>query len=343
MVQTFKLAIITSISCPLLKTLEERKLSAFFSYTVIDSLSQLNKLPMPLSFVACLCAGFDVPEVDSHEILEQLIDRSPDLRWVHMMTAGVDYTAPNEKLQKAQQTGKIVFTNSKGAYNQSIAEFVAFGILYFAKRAGALLKIKQAHKFDKVIVDPIQKKTVGIIGYGSIGRTVARILRDGFDMKILAITRSTTFESLPAEEQSRISFLGHSADLCSVLSQSDFVVNILPLTPDTTGLFTLEMFRNMKHSAVFINIGRGRTVVEVDLIQALKEGAIAGAALDVFEQEPLPSASPLYSMENVFVSAHTMGETADVYERCLDVFQKEMANFVQKKPLRNVVDLLAGY
>eukprot|EP00826_Nyctotherus_ovalis_P022583 TRINITY_DN1747_c0_g1_i7.p1 TRINITY_DN1747_c0_g1~~TRINITY_DN1747_c0_g1_i7.p1 ORF type:complete len:151 (+),score=58.34 TRINITY_DN1747_c0_g1_i7:70-522(+) len=132
-------------------------------------------------------------------------------------------------------------------------------------------------------------------------------------------------------------------DYPKVIKNSDFVVGILPKTPKTLNYFNMEKFMMMKKSAVFINIGRGVTMVEDDLVQALNEGVITGASLDVFPQEPLPSTSKLYDMKNVLMTYHCTDRTVDYWERTMKVFEKELKRYVMRKEPINLIDKSKGY
>jgi phosphoglycerate dehydrogenase-like enzyme len=132
-------------------------------------------------------------------------------------------------------------------------------------------------------------------------------------------------------------------DLHAALPEADFVVLTIPLTADTRGLFGAQAFASMKPSAYFINIGRGGTVDEPALIQALQNGQIAGAGLDVFASEPLPSDSPLWNMPNVIITSHYSGITPHYHERAMDIFIDNLERYVKGEPLRNVVDKQRGY
>lgn len=156
--------------------------------------------------------------------------------------------------------------------------------------------------------------TLGIVGYGDIGCECARVAKHGFNMRVLAVKRdpskcnekqrSTADEIFPSDEQG----------LNKLLSQSDFVVNVMPSTPETEGFFNMQKFSQMKPTGIFMNIGRGKSVVEEDLIKALEEKVIGGAYLDVYATEPFPADSPLWGFDNVYMTPHCADWTWNILE-----------------------------
>ncbi len=196
----------------------------------------------------------------------------------------------------------------------------------------------------------LRGQTLGIIGYGSIGRELARLAK-AFGMTILVTKRDArqtkdTGYVLPdtgdpdGDLPTRI-YPGEATR--SMVAQCDYIVNTLPDTAKTHHLFNEEMFRTMKPSAFFINIGRGGTVNEKDLVRALKKGWIGGAGLDVFEEEPLPNESPLWQLDNVILTPHTSGFTSLYDERATDLFAENLRRYLQGKPLLNLVNRETGY
>ncbi|MDR3549543.1 MAG: D-2-hydroxyacid dehydrogenase [Candidatus Pacebacteria bacterium] len=334
----FRLAIITSQGHPALVRLAERKLTDCFDYDIIDTMDAVKKLPSPTPYSGCylMTMGSPLDFPIAREILETLIEKSPVLKWVHIMTAGVEYLL-TEPLKAANK--HITFTNSRGAYNRPLAEFVLMSILYFAKKMPEFMRQKATHKYEKRTVNLAYGAHVGIVGFGSIGRTVSKLLKDALNAKIYAVTADPVSE----EERKTLEFVGQIKDLPSILPKLDYLVTILPLTPATHHLIKTEHFKMMKPSAVFINIGRGPTVEEAGLIEALKSGTIAGAGLDVFEVEPLPPTSPLYELDNVLMTPHSTDIVDNMTELSLDAFERELRCFVKGKPFVGLVNLSAGY
>lgn len=241
------------------------------------------------------------------------------IRWIHALGAGVD-TLPFDILRERG----IVVTNSRGVYSDALAEFVLAAILYFAKDLGRLEQNQKAHRWEPYLVERIEGATAGIIGYGDIGRAVGRRAQ-AMGMRVLARGRS---EGPPLDE---------------LIPASDYLVLTTPLTPETRMLMNEERISLMRRSAVLINISRGAVVDEKALITALRSRGIRGAALDVFETEPLPSGHPLWSLENVLISPHTADQTADSHDRAVDLFLRNLERFQRGEPLENVVDLHIQY
>jgi phosphoglycerate dehydrogenase-like enzyme len=196
---------------------------------------------------------------------------------------------------------------------------------------------QRAHVWDLHTMDRLAGHRVLIVGPGPIGRTIARALRDGLAMRVAAIGRTgrdgdELFESVRGTDE-----------LHAALAEADYAIDTLPLTPQTRHLFDAEAFAAMKLTARFINVGRGATVVETALVDALASGAIAGAALDVYEEEPLPAESPLWDMENVIVCPHMSGDVEGTELDFARVFYDNLHRYLRGEPLRNVVDKHLGF
>jgi phosphoglycerate dehydrogenase-like enzyme len=183
----------------------------------------------------------------------------------------------------------------------------------------------------------MHEKTVGIIGVGTIGKEVAKIAK-AFGMKVLGVRHS-------GKQQEFVDEMYTTNQLDKILPNCDYVVVTLPLTKETHRLFGSKQFDLMKSSAFFINIGRGEIVVEGDLISALQMGKIAGAGLDVFEQEPLTVDSPLWEMENVIITPHTSGSTEHYNQRVIEnILIPNLKNYISGTQLSvNLVDFSKGY
>jgi len=179
---------------------------------------------------------------------------------------------------------------------------------------------------------------VGIVGMGHIGEEVARLAR-AFGCRIVATRRSVT---APTSDQHADELLPPSG-LPRLLETSDYVVLAVPLTPETRGMIGAAELGMMPPHAVLVNIARGGVVDEAALVDALREHRIAGAALDVFEREPLPAESPLWDLDNVIVSPHISGGTEIYNQRAVDIFADNLRRFLAGEPLHNVVDPARGY
>lgn len=266
-------------------------------------------------------------------INQEELRRAKKLRWIHATAAGV------ASLVETLNSRPVLLTNSSGVHPVPIAEHVFTFLLTFARnmhrmyRAG--LEKRWNRDAEQYPIFELHGKTIGIVGYGRIGEEIAKLSR-AFDMKVLAY--ASTKKSSPHIDQSYV-----KSELITLLQQSDFVVNCLPLTKQTQGMFDYSLFKHMKKSAYFINIGRGQTVVETAMVKALKNKTIAGAALDVFSEEPLPEKSPLWKMENVIITPHTAGWTPYYIDRMIDIFCQNLSAYLSDKPLPTLVDKKRGY
>jgi phosphoglycerate dehydrogenase-like enzyme len=197
----------------------------------------------------------------------------------------------------------------------------------------------------------VRGATLGIIGYGSIGRELARIAKTAFAMTVLACKRDPSRRAddgyaLPGtgDPEGRLPDAWFApAELAELLRRSDVVVNAAPLTPETERMIDAAALATMKPSAYFINVGRGASVDEAALAHALRDKRIAGAAVDVFAQEPPPSSHPLYDVENVIVSPHVSGFLPSYDDKCADLFAENLRRFLSGQRLLNLVDRAKGY
>jgi D-2-hydroxyacid dehydrogenase (NADP+) len=268
--------------------------------------------------------------------------RNPKLKWVHTITAGVDSFLADTKFRQSP----IKLTNSSGVAAVSMAEFVIQFMLMFAKQALPCLELKQKKQWKNIatskqiviLTEDLHSKTVGIVGLGEVGREVAKLAK-GFGMKVLAIRRS-------AKRVSRTKYVDvllPPGQLPKLLSESDFVVLSLALTPETMNFIGEKELRMMKPAAYLINIARGGVLDENALIKALEEKRIAGAGLDVFAREPLPVESKLWDLPNVIMSPHISAGTEDYEARATERFCNNLILYMDGKRLHNQVNKKRGY
>ncbi len=258
--------------------------------------------------------------------------KATKLKWIHLTSAGAD------RLPEEVMDSDIIATNSSGVHPFPIAEHVIGFMLMLERKLYLLGKFQSEKKWARDnlhTVDELHGKTIGIIGLGRIGKEIAKLSK-AFNTKVIAVVRH------PREEE-YVDELLMQKDLDKALKLSDHVVVCLPHTKETHHLFDYDKFSKMKKSAYFINIGRGKVVNEKDLIRALKENVIAGAALDVFEEEPLPESSPLWDMENVIISPHYSGWTPHYMDRVTEIFCENLAAYTQNKKLPNEINKNLGY
>lgn len=254
-----------------------------------------------------------------------------DLRWVHVASAGVD-----KLLFPGLLTSDVVLTNSRGIFDQPMAEYVLGCVLTFAKDMHTSIRLQDQKRWQHRETERIAGKKALVVGTGPIGRAIADQLRAA-GMNVSGAGRTTRIGDPDFGD------VHASGDLPGVIGAFDYIVLAAPLTDQTRNLVDANLLRQCKPQARLINVARGQLIVQNDLIDALAAGHIAGAALDVFDTEPLPETSPLWAMPNVLISAHMSGDTAGWTEDLVDLFTANLHSYTHDAPLRNVVDKQRGY
>jgi phosphoglycerate dehydrogenase-like enzyme len=264
----------------------------------------------------------------------ELFRQCPALKWVHTQSAGLERSLCPELIDSS-----VILTNGTGVFSAALGEFTLAAILYFAKDFRRMIRNQVAGVWEPFHVSAIEGRTLGIVGYGDIGRAIAsRAYSMG--MKILAVKRHVNNTSQPDSFAEKIY---RSEHLTRMLSCCDYVVVAAPLTPQTRGMIGKAELAGLKPDAVLINVGRGPVIDEKELVHALLEGRIKGAALDVFDQEPLPAGHPFYKLENVLLSPHCADNTSDWLDRAMQFFIVQLDRFQKGEPLANVVEKELGY
>jgi phosphoglycerate dehydrogenase-like enzyme len=262
-------------------------------------------------------------------VSKDLMRLAPRLVWIQGMGAGVEQFA-----KAGVERARVVVTNASGVSAGSMAEWVIGRLLQVWKRFREADEHQRAHAFVRTYGRTFAGSTLGIVGMGSIGCAVAERAR-AFGVFVLGLRRSAAADPAPAHE-----LLGPER-LHELLARSDAIVVAAPETPETRHLIDAAAFAAMKPGAVLVNVARGALVEEAALAEALASGRLGAAVLDVFEQEPLPPASPLWELPNLYASAHSSVSVdrylADVFE----LFADNVARYVSGKPLRNRVDMAA--
>lgn len=259
-----------------------------------------------------------------------LFTQAPELRWVHALSAGVEKLLFPEMLNSS-----VKLTNSRGIHGIPMSEHVLSLVLAFTRGLHVLFKQQQQQIWQRTPLEEVYEKTIGIVGLGNIGREVAKRAK-ALGMRVLAAKREQTAELFVDE-------LYRPDQLTELLKTADFIVVAVPLTAQTRHLFTTALFRQMKPSAYFINVSRGAVVNEADLAAALREGTIKGAALDVFEQEPLPQSSPLWTMPNVIITPHIAAISPYYLDRAIKLFCQNLTSFAAGEDMVNLIDKQKGY
>lgn len=253
------------------------------------------------------------------------------LSWLHIASAGVDAV-----LFPRLRDSDVVLTNSRGVFDVPVAEYVLGVVLAFAKDLPQSVRLQDQRTWLHRESERIAGQSVLVVGTGPIGRATARLLRAA-GMQVSGIGRRAR------EDDPDFGVVHSSAELDQYLSNVDVVVAVAPLTEHTRGMFDHAAFTAMKPGARFINVGRGELVVTDALLEALYSGRLSSAALDVFDVEPLPPSSPLWTMPNVLVSPHMSGDFFGWRHALVEVFAENFRRWRAGIPLCNVVDKQLGY
>ena len=262
----------------------------------------------------------------NEDIYKQANDR---LKWIHFGVAGVEKNLFNDIIKS-----KVILTNSKGIHARPVSEFILACILFHAKRFENCneFKISQEWKqwdIAKTMVQ-LKNKTLGIIGYGEIGKATAKLAKN-FGMNVLATRRLQKNQSSNRYVDSLIPI----SDINQIYQQSDFIAIACPLTPMTKEMISHDSFSKMKSTAYIINIARGEIIKEEALLNALNHNEIAGAALDVFKDEPLKKGHPYFNYDILFLSPHISGNFPEYQNDMIDLFIDNLIRFLNQKNLKN--------
>jgi D-2-hydroxyacid dehydrogenase (NADP+) len=260
------------------------------------------------------------------------------LRWVHVTAAGVGHALFPELAES-----DVLLTNSRGLHAPSMAEHALGVMLAFCRKLHRARDAQHERRWvqsglwtEAAPFRELAGSTLGLVGLGAVGSAIAVRAR-ALGLTVLAVRRHPAADPAPAHEQWGVERLPE------LLERSDWVVLAAPLTAATHGLIGPGEIARMKRDAVLVNLGRGRLVDQAALTEALVAGRIAGAALDVFEREPLPADSPLWTLPQVIVTPHISGLGSRLWERAVELFARNLRAFVAGEPLVNVVDKRAGY
>jgi len=278
-----------------------------------------------------------------------ILERAPGLKWVQLLSAGADWA-----LGGPLKGVKIPVTNASGIHATPIAEYTLASMLAWAHKLHISLRAQLKHEWHRGgymgEVDVLRDKTLGVVGYGSIGRETARLAR-AFGMRVVALKRNPEERRdtgwCPAglgDPGGTIPEKWYGPDSRkALLAESDFVTNTLPFTPHTKNFIGVEEIAAMNPGSYIVNIGRGGTIDERALADAIKAGGIGGAGLDVFEHEPLEKESPLWDLENVLLTPHISGGHKGYMDMACELFAENLRRFTSGRPLLNVVDPALGY
>ena len=260
---------------------------------------------------------------------EDLPEVAPNVRWVQATSAGIGQFV--KRMGYDVRMPHTIFTTASGVHAAPLAEFCLMSILNHYRGLAHLQACQREHHWERFATTDLQGKTVGIIGLGKIGAETARLCA-AFGMRVMGVKNTPS----PVAHVDQVYAPG---ELRAMLPQADVIVMIVPHTPHSEKMIGAEEFALMKDGALFINIGRGSTVDEAALIAALQSGKVGGAALDVFEEEPLPKSSPLWDMPNVLICPHSASTSDRENARITELFCDNLRRYLAGEPLRNVLDV----
>jgi glyoxylate/hydroxypyruvate reductase A len=252
------------------------------------------------------------------------------LRWIQGTSAGVGRFVERIGLLDSD----VIVTTASGVHARPLAEFVVLAMLMFGKNTLHLTRQQREHRWERHADEEVRGKLVCVVGLGKIGREVARLVQ-AFDARVVGVVRDP---GARAADELGVERLVATADVDELLPEADVVVLATPHTPQTHRLIDARRLGLMKSSAILVNVARGDVVDEAALVDALRAGRLGGAALDVFEREPLPPDSPLWDLPNVFVSPHSASTVAAENERTVELFCRNLRAYLDGAPMVNVLD-----
>lgn len=267
------------------------------------------------------------------DIIQPLWPRFHKVVWYHSLMAGMEGQLFPELIHST-----FPITNAAGVFAGSLAEFAITGMLYFAKSITRLQQQQQQQRWQTFDIHELRHAKVAIYGYGGIGQATAKLAK-AFGMHVIAGRRRGHL----SETDPHVDRVVATDEFDSILPEVDYLVMSAPLTPETRGRFGPAQIQALKSTAVIINIGRGPIIVESALIEALQQNAIRGAALDVFDVEPLPAGHAFYGLSNVLLSPHTADRTVTWLDDSMDRFLENFRRVQQGEELLAMVDKHAGY
>lgn len=266
---------------------------------------------------------------------KKFLKKCGNLKWLHLPTSGTEFYCDSSLYKNPD---KIILTNATGIFGQQLAEHALALLLALTRQIHRSIRNMSApvwHEWEPL--RDIYRSTVGIIGFGDIGKALAERLKPFGCKEIIGIKR------VPGKCPDCLDRIAGTDALDEVIAISDYLILCLPGTQETAGIITRERIFSMKKNAILINVGRGTVIDQDALIDALKAGHIAGAGLDVVTPEPLPYDNPLWSMPNVIITPHTAYVSAYNLERRMQIFKDNFKRFLNGERMMNKVDLVLGY
>jgi Phosphoglycerate dehydrogenase and related dehydrogenases len=303
-----------------------------------DELSnKLTKEFKDISFIVCKTKEEMLQNIGDTDILitfqctREMLEMARNLKFLQVLSAGVE-TLP---LSYIKERG-ITLANGRGIHKIQMSEYAIWAMISLARNTQTMAENQLSGKWDKNVVQgEIFGSTVGILGLGSIGREIAR-KASAFGMHVIGIKGTP-------ENVDYVDKVYDESGITEVFKESDYIINLLPYTSKTDKMIDKSFFSLMKDTACFINIGRGGTVNEDDLIEALQSKKIRAAVCDVFYEEPLPEESPLWKMDNIIITPHICGVSTKYIEKSMEIIEHNLKALIDGGKIINVVDFEKGY
>jgi len=264
---------------------------------------------------------------------DALFRQLPKLEWIQCLSVGVDKLVRHPDIPSS-----VRITNTGGLYGDAISEYVLWAILTLSRRFHTVLQNQAKRRWEQVGGSVLKGSTVGIIGIGDVGKQVARLSK-AMQMQTVGFVRDEKAGMAYAnvDHVASIDCLGEH------IGEIDALVLCLPLTSTSVGLINRDIIRKMRNSAVLVNIARAELIDEDALVEALTDGHLGGAALDVFDREPIRKWNRLWKTRNLLVTPHTSALTSDYRTRVSDLIRRNVVRFAEERPLLNEIDRSRGY
>ena len=270
-------------------------------------------------------------EIVLGNVAPEILVKAKNLKWVQLLSSGID------EYMTLDDT-PIIVTTARGLHWKPIAEYLIFALLYFARKHDIFQSKKMKREWFRqpATISLLESQRIGLVGFGGVAKTLVEYLRP-FNADIVAVSRYAQEKAMDG-----VKMLSWN-EWDALLQNSDHIILSLPLTKDTQGLMDRNTISRLKAGSYIYNASRGALIDEDALIEALQSGHVAGAALDVFTQEPLPTESPLWTMDNVLLTPHLAGHHAKLRENIFNLFIENMTNFINGEELVNRADFKRGY
>ena len=289
--------------------------------------------PAQIAEWRAIVANADVMwDFDWHEP-ETMVERCPTLQWVQGTSAGIGGFVQRTGIDQ----GNFILTTAGGIHAVPLAEFAVMGALHFIKGVPQLNSWKQQHHWQRYTTRQLKGCRALVVGLGGMGREIVRQFAV-LGVEVIGLGRPGRHYETPGLIETI-----DRADLINVLPSMDILVLASPLTRETEGLISAQLLSVLKSDAIIVNVSRGQLIDQSALIEALANNRIAGACLDVFEQEPLPKDSPLWDLQNVIISPHSASTVVTENRDIVTLFIENLGRLRRGEPLRNVYDRVAGY